>query len=75
MPVAEAARLLGCTPRTVHRHIEAGDIRAVRLGERGARRVVRGNVEALVRAEPVTSRHGVREGERQPSPATTEDLP
>ena len=63
MPVAEAARLLGCTPRTVHRHIEAGDIRAVRLGERGAWRVVRGSIEAMIQAEPVVSRYGVREAE------------
>ena len=67
MPVAEVARLLGCTPRTVHRHIAAGHIRAVRLGERGAWRVVRGNVEALLRAEPVVSRYGIRKS--APAPA------
>ncbi len=67
MTTREAARLLGCTPRTVIRHVESGDLRGVRLGERGRWRVLRRHVDELVRAGPVQSAYGVRDG-REPSP-------
>ncbi len=57
----EAGRLLGIIHRTVALKCQSGDLRAVRIGERGGWRVVRASVDALVRAEPVTSKYGVRE--------------
>lgn len=61
LSTAEASRLLGVAARTVAEMCKAGNIRAVRIGERGRWRVVRASVDQMVRAEPVTSRYGIRE--------------
>ena len=45
---AEAARLLGCSPQTVKRLAERGDLRAVRFGENGHIRFRMSEIEEFV---------------------------
>jgi excisionase family DNA binding protein len=51
----EAGLLLGVSPKTIVRLAQAGDLRAVRLGERGRWRILRAGLDEIVRAEPTTT--------------------
>jgi excisionase family DNA binding protein len=52
----EAAALLGVTRVTVVRWIECGQLPAVRVGDRGRWRIVRGHIDRLVREQSVVGR-------------------
>jgi excisionase family DNA binding protein len=49
--VGEVARRLAVAPRTVVRAVERGELRGVRLGERGHWRIAREDVRRLLREE------------------------
>jgi len=45
---SEAAKLLGVSVWTIERLVESGELRFVRFGPMGWRRIVRGDVERLI---------------------------
>jgi excisionase family DNA binding protein len=54
----EAGRLLGVSPKTVIRLAQSGDLRAVRLGERGRWRILRAGIDEIVRGEQTVDQYG-----------------